>query len=111
MPASIIANQDGVGAWRHLRADFLEMLVHCLGVRGGHDNGGAHAAGRANRAKQISRIMAVIAHHRRARADRRPDVGERTLLTDPGLILEPDFDRCTGGGGQKRVLHRAGEVF
>src|ERR1700676_1387124 len=111
MPAGSVADQHSVGVSSHLHADFIEMLVHRLGVRGGHDNRGTDAAGRANRAKQISRIMPVITYHLRARADRRPDVGERALLTDSGLILEPDLDRCASGGGQKRILHQAGEVF
>ena len=100
-----------MGAWCHLRTDFIEMLVHCLGVNGGHDNGGAHTAGRANGAKQISRIMPVIAYHPRAGTDRRPDISERALLTDSGFILEPDLDRCPGGGAEKGMLHQAGEVF
>jgi hypothetical protein len=31
-------------------------------------------------------------------------------LAHSGFILEPDLYRCTGGGGEKGVLHQAGEV-
>jgi hypothetical protein len=31
--------------------------------------------------------VSVVAHHRRARADRRPDVGQAALLSHPGFVL------------------------
>jgi hypothetical protein len=54
--------------------------------------------------------MPVIAHHQRSRADRGPDVGVRSLLPDPGLILKPDLDRRRCSGRQKRLFYQAGEV-
>src|ERR1700733_6417670 len=110
MPASSIADQNGMRTGRHLRADFIEMLVHRLGVGGGHDDSSANGTGRTNRPKQISRIMPIIAHHQRARTDRRPDISQRSLLTHSGLVLEPDLDWCSGGGGEKSILHQAREV-
>src|SRR5450631_2143727 len=87
------------------------MLVHRLGVGSGHDDGGAHCTGRANRSEQISRIMSVIAYHQWARSDRRPNISERALLTHSGFVLKPDLDRCTSGGAEKGFLHQAGKVF
>jgi hypothetical protein len=55
--------------------------------------------------------MAVVAHRSRTCANRRPDIGQRALLTDPGLILEPDLNRLAGGPGGQAVGYQAGEVF
>jgi hypothetical protein len=53
-------------ATRRLCADFFEMLVHRLGIDRRHDDGGAHAAGRTDRAKQMYGVMAGVPHHGRA---------------------------------------------
>ena len=95
MPAGAVTDQNSVRTKRHLSADFAQVLVHRLGVDARHDNGGTDASGRADRAEQIGRVMTVVAHHQRARADRRPNVGMSALLPDPGFVLKPDFEvRC-----------------
>src|ERR1700689_2858917 len=55
--------------------------------------------------------MSVIAYHPWARANRRPNISQRALLTHAGLILEPKLDRRTRGGAEQGVLHQADEVF
>src|ERR1035437_4772645 len=111
MPASAVAEQQAMGARGDLGADFLEMLVHALGVGRGHDDGGAHTTGGADRTIEIDGVMAVIAQHERARSNRRPDIGVRALLADTGFVLKPDFDRLFshGGAGEQRVLYQADE--
>jgi len=52
------------GARRHLRADLLEVLVHRFGIHHRHDDGGTDATIRADRAEQVGRVVANIAHHR-----------------------------------------------
>jgi hypothetical protein len=52
MPASSIADQEGVRAWRHLSADFVEVFIHRLGIGRRHDDGGADTEVRANRANR-----------------------------------------------------------
>ena len=55
--------------------------------------------------------MAVVAHHHRTRADRRPDVAETTFLSDPGLVLPPELDWLAGGAARQRSLQQAGKVY
>ena len=51
MPASPVADQDGVRRLGNLRADFLQVQVHRLGIGTRHDHRGADAARRADRAE------------------------------------------------------------
>jgi hypothetical protein len=62
MPPGAVADHHGMRAWLDLRADLLQMLVHRFGVGSRHDNGGGHSAGRADRAEQIDRVVAIIPH-------------------------------------------------
>jgi hypothetical protein len=59
----------------------------------------------------MNRVMAVVAYHRRAGADRCPDIGVASLLTDPGLVLEPDLDRPACGEPRQSVPDQAGRVL
>jgi hypothetical protein len=74
MPSGTIAYQNGMRAWCDLRADLLQVLVHRLGIDGGYNDGRADRPGVTDRAEQVGGIMAIVAHHRRTRADWRPDV-------------------------------------
>ena len=49
--------------------------------------GGSDTARRADGAKQVGGVMAVVAHHQWTRTDRRPDIGVCSLLPYSGLIL------------------------
>src|SRR5271168_936198 len=58
--------------------------------------------------------MAVVAHHQWTRANRCPNISVRALLADPGLVLEPDFERrarTPGRASKQRILHQIDEVF
>ena len=55
--------------------------------------------------------MAVIAERGRAGAAQGPDIGQRALLADPGLVLEPDLDGLVGGLGRQGFGYARGEVF
>jgi hypothetical protein len=83
----------------------------------------------ADGTEDVGGIMPVIAHHQRSRAHRtlalpfhpappngtfgksRPHVGVSSLLTHPGLVLEPDFDRCRRSGSDQYFPYQAGEVL
>ena len=82
MPAGAVADQYGVGAGRDLGADFLQMRIHRLGVGVGHDHGRADASLWADGPENVGGNVPVVAHHQRARADRRPYVGVSAFLTD-----------------------------
>ena len=111
MPACAVTDENGVSPWGDLGADLIEMLVHGLGRGVGHDHRGPDGACGADGAEDVGRDVPVVANHRGARADRRPDVGVAALLTYAGFILEPDFERIVDGGRGERGLHQAGKVF
>ena len=94
-----------------LSADHLQMMAHRLGIDLRHDDRRTDGAIWADCTEDISRVVPVIAHHQRARADRSPDIGVGSLLTDPGLVLEPDLDRPAEGAGRQGIGQQAGEVF
>ena len=67
VPAGAVTDQDGMRAWRDLCADLLQVLIHRLGIEGRHHNGRANTTFVADRAQQVDRVVAIVAHHRRAR--------------------------------------------
>src|ERR1017187_4156274 len=95
MPSGAVADQRSMRTWLHLRTDLLQMLVHRLGVGGGHDDSGPYLPIRADRAEQVDRIVTIVPYRRRPRADRRPLVGDPSLLTHSGFILKPNLQRLT----------------
>jgi len=111
VPSGTVAHQDRVRAWCDLSADFLEMFTHCFAVGRWHDDCRTHRARRANRAEQIDRVMPVIPHHRRTRADRCPNIFEAAFLADPGFVLEPNLDRFSGCRGGQGLFYKVGEFF
>ena len=111
VPSSTVADQQAMRAGGNLGAAFGEMLIHRLDVHPRHDDRCTDATCRANRAEDVNRIMAIVAHHRRARSDRCPDIFNRTFLADPGFVLEPDFNRLAGHPGRQNIQAQAREVF
>ena len=92
MPAGLIEQQDGVGARRDFGADRLQMLGHGVGVAVGHDEAGALALGRADRAEDIGPFRALVMWRAGPGPAPRPATRQLVLLTDPRFILEPDLD-------------------
>ena len=87
------------------------MQVHTLGIGGRGDDRRADRAGRADGAEDVGAVVTVVAYHRRARAELRPDIGVPTLLPDSGLVLEPDLDRCRRGAAEQGCFQQRAEVF
>ena len=75
-------------------AHFGEQDVHGLGRGPRQDNSDAEIAIGADGTEQIGRLEPVIPDRPGTAAAGRPAPGQRPLLTHPGLILEPDLDRC-----------------
>ena len=64
----------------------------------------AHLTLRTDRAEQVGPGVAAVAGRPGPGAAPRPDPGQRALLADAGLILEPDLDRLAAGVlGQRRT--------
>ena len=55
--------------------------------------------------------MPVVAHTGRTRADFGPDRAQRALLTDTGLVLEPDLERFADCVRRQARGYDVGEVF
>lgn len=111
MIAGAIEDEGGVAACRHLAADRSQMQRHGLGVRGRHDQARCDATLRTGRAEQVGPVVALVVRRAGPRATLGPDAGQRALLADPGLILEPDFDRLAFGAVGELRRDGRGEVF
>ena len=92
MPAGAVEDKRGVRARGYGFGDFLKMLVHGFGVGIGHDESRAHPAVRADGPEQIGPFIARIANGAGPRSFSRPKPCQRSLLSDPRLVLKPDFD-------------------
>ena len=68
-------------------------------------------SGRADRPEQPGGVVAVITHPGRTRAPLGPDMGQRALLADPGLVLKPDLDLFVGRVRRQCRRYMLGEVF
>jgi hypothetical protein len=112
VPARLIGEQHGVGAGRDGGGDFGEMQVHCLGIAGGQDQRGTLAQLRADRAEDVGRGGALIAGSARAGAALGPPACDLVLLTNAGLVLEPNLYRLNVDRFFARNFFQArGEVF
>src|ERR1700709_1956867 len=100
-----------MGVRHDLGADLGQMLVHRFRVRGRHDDGRSDPRGRAYGAEQIGGVMAIVAYHDRTGTDWRPNVGVRSLLPDPGFVLNPNFDRRPMRAAEQNFLQQGAEVF
>jgi hypothetical protein len=110
-PAGAVEHEHGVSARRDGAGDLGEVIVHRAGVGEGHDEARGHAALRADRAENAGPLVAGVARCARARTALGPDPGERPLLADPSLILEPDLERFAPRGLGDRRSYRPGKVF
>jgi len=99
MPAGPVEDEDGMGVGRHRAADLEEMLLHGLRVAERHDEAGALALGRADRAEDVGPGGALVVRRARPGPAPGPSAGELVLLADPGLVLEPEFYALAGMRG------------
>ena len=93
MPSGSVHDEQRDCFGTHAFPDFNQVLVHGFNVDGRQDQRGAGAAGRADGTEQIRPVEAPVAQRARAGAAPGPDAGQRALLANPCLVLEPDFNR------------------
>jgi hypothetical protein len=100
-----------MGAGRDGAADFVQMLLHGLGVGIGHDEGCSCAAARADRAEQIGVLVTLVLGLARPAPLLGPLINKAVLLPNPHLVLEPDLN----GRLRRKLPHRhsgdGGKVF
>ncbi len=91
MPASLIDQEDGVGAGCDDLGDLREVQVHRLGIAGRQDQGRALALFGANGTEDVGRSGALIAGSTRTGAAFGPPARDLVLLADTRLVLEPNL--------------------
>lgn len=72
-------------------ADLDQMRLHGRGVAIGHDEAGAFSFCRTDGAENVSPFRALIVWCAWPGSAPRPSAGYFVLLSDPGLVLEPDL--------------------
>ena len=60
VPSGAVEQQDGMGAPPDRAGDLVEVKLHRLRVGEGQRQGGAGAAGRADRSEQVSALIALV---------------------------------------------------
>ena len=96
VPSRPIQDQNRMGASGHLCADLPEMGLHCLGVAPRHDQPGTFSLGRTDRAENIGPLCALVMGCPGAGASSRPSSCDLVFLTNPALVLPPQFYRRVG---------------
>src|SRR6266536_3646051 len=87
------------------------MQRHRGGVAARQDKAGAGSSGRADGAEDVGRAGPLIARCRGPRPAPRPAPGDLVLLTDPGLVLEPDLYRLARRVALGDLVEARSEVF
>lgn len=77
----------------------------------GHNQRGRRCALGTDGAKNVGRGVAGVAQSAQPAAAWGPDTGQRALLADPRLILEPDLNGLIPSAIRQGVGYDRGEVF
>ncbi len=82
-----------MGAWRDLPGDLLEVSLHGMSVGERHGQRRSFTAGRADGAKEVEALVALVLGLARSRALSGPLAHNAVLLAQSHLVLPPEFDR------------------
>jgi hypothetical protein len=89
VPSGLIEEQDGVCAGRDSSGNFLQVQGHRLGGTARQNETGPLALGRTDGTE--GRLGSLVARGRGTSSALGPAAGDLVLLTDPGLVGEPNF--------------------
>ena len=87
------------------------MPLHGLGIAARQDEGGTDPTCRTDGAKYVGRLGALVLRRPGPGAAFRPASCNLVLLTDPGLVLPPEFYFGVGWEFILDFRHTGGEVF
>jgi hypothetical protein len=88
----MVEDDDGMRIGGDVAGDLGEMQVHGLGVDlRQHQRGGLLGCGTGG-GEQVGCLVALVARLPRPATAACPLSGQLALLTDPGLVLEPDLE-------------------
>jgi hypothetical protein len=104
-----LEEEDGVTALRYLAADLLEVQVHRLRVGIRQDQGRTDVAMRADGAEYVGPFAALIPGWTASALG--PDASQCALLTNPGFVLPPKFNRLFARMLGDRGFDQIGKVF
>ena len=111
VPSGSVHEQCGYCAGRDGSANFIEMLLHGVCIGEGHHQTGADATRGADGSKQIGVLVTLVLWLAGPRSFLRPLVNDAILLTNPGFILPPNFNRGFGRQVAYRCRQCPREVF
>ena len=93
MPFRAIHDQQGMRFGGHGSGDLCEVQFHRFGIDAWQDQPCGRSASRTGRPVNMAPFVARIARGARAYPALCPDAGQRPLLTNPCLVLEPYLQR------------------
>ncbi len=111
MISGAVENQRGMRAGRDDLGDFRQMHRHRLGVGLRQDERGGDLARRAGGSKNVGPDVALIARRAGSGSASGPYPRQRALLSDPGPVLKPDFERLAARRVWKSLRDNVGDVF
>jgi hypothetical protein len=91
MPARLVHQHNAMRPGCNGLSEFSKKEVHRGGVESGHHQGNPGVACRAHRPDDPGRLVADIAQPAWGMAALPPDIAGPPLLSDPRLVLAPDF--------------------
>ena len=91
VPAGLIDQQRTMFAGRHPGRDLGQVQAHCLGVAPGQDQAGHSPGLGADGAEDVGGRRALVLRGRGPGAAPGPPPGDLVLLSDPGLVAEPNL--------------------
>ena len=111
VPASAVHQDHGVGAGADRLAELLEHRLHGSGADAGQHERDPGIAHRTDRAEQIDRLVAQVAHAARAQALLVPASADPAGLADPRFVQEPDLEPLGLGMVAGQLGDQRREVF
>ena len=92
VPPGAVHQDNAMGLGGDVAADLVEMHLHGGRVGEGEHESGALGSHGADRAEQVGVGVAPIGGQARPCSRLRPNAHTAVLLSQPGLVLEPDLD-------------------
>jgi hypothetical protein len=111
MPSGAIEQQNGVCALGDVARYLIEVKLHGECVGDGQCERSTFTARRTDCTEEIGIIVTLVGRLARSRSTSSPLADEAVLLTDAGLVLEPDFDRGFLRQIRQMNTQRARKVF
>ena len=111
VPPGAVHQDNAMGLCSDVAADLVEMHLHGARVGEGEHEGGALGPHGADGAEQVGVGVSLIGRQAWPGPCLRPDPRAAVLLSQSGLVLEPDLDPLGLGQSGYVGRQRAGKVF